>query len=56
MVGSGNKSPGNTLWFIAPIGWKYALLVWGYAFAWFVINDFVKIWAYKLLRRKEIIA
>lgn len=42
-------------WFIAPIGWKYALLVWGYAFVWFAINDFIKIWAYKLLRRKEII-
>jgi H+-transporting ATPase len=42
-------------WFVAPIGWRYALLVWVYALAWFVINDSVKIWAYKLLRRDKII-
>ncbi len=43
-------------WFVAPIGWKYALLVWGYAIAWFVINDFVKIWTYRLLRKDKVIA
>ena len=43
-------------WFVAPIGWKYALLVWVYAIAWFVVNDFVKVWAYKLLRKDNIIA
>jgi H+-transporting ATPase len=43
-------------WFITPIGWKYALLVWVYALVWFIANDFVKIWTYKLLRRKKIIA
>jgi len=43
-------------WFVAPIGWRYALLVWVYALAWFVINDSVKIWAYKILRRDKIIA
>jgi H+-transporting ATPase len=42
--------------FLSPIGWQYALLVWGYALVWFVINDFVKIWTYKLLRREGIIA
>lgn len=42
-------------WFVAPIGWKYALLVWGYALAWFVVNDFVKIQAYKFLRRNKIV-
>ena len=36
--------------FMEPIGWKLALLVWGYAFAWFLFNDFVKIHAYRLLR------
>ena len=41
-------------WFIAPIGWRYALLIWIYALAWFVINDSIKIWAYKLLRRDKI--
>ncbi|RII28357.1 MAG: metal-transporting ATPase [Geobacter sp.] len=39
-------------WFIAPIGWGYALLVWCYALAWFVINDFIKIWVYQYLRRE----
>lgn len=29
--------------FMKPIGWKLALLVWGYAFAWFLFNDFIKI-------------
>ncbi len=43
-------------WFVAPIGWKYALIVWVYALAWAVVNDFVKVWAYKLLRRDNIIA
>jgi H+-transporting ATPase len=38
--------------FLAPIGWQYALLVWGYALTWFVINDLVKIWTYKLLRKE----
>ena len=40
-------------WFIAPIGWRNALLVWGYALTWFVINDFVKIWTYRILRRDK---
>ena len=43
-------------WFIANIGWQYALLVWGYALAWFVVNDFIKIWVYRFLRRERIIA
>jgi H+-transporting ATPase len=43
-------------WFVASIGWQYASLVWVYALAWFVINDFVKVWTYKLLRREKIIA
>lgn len=29
--------------FMKPIGWKLALFVWGYAFAWFLFNDFIKI-------------
>jgi H+-transporting ATPase len=43
-------------WFVSPIGWGYALLVWGYALAWFVMNDFIKIWVYKFLRREQIAA
>ncbi|OQX75459.1 MAG: hypothetical protein B6D61_10320, partial [Bacteroidetes bacterium 4484_249] len=27
---------------IAPVGWKWGLFVWGYAFVWFLFNDIVK--------------
>ena len=43
-------------WLIAPIGWMNALLVWIYALAWFVFNDFAKMWAYKYLRRERVVA
>jgi H+-transporting ATPase len=43
-------------WLVAPVGWRYALLIWGYALGWFVLNDFIKIWVYKFLRREQIIA
>jgi H+-transporting ATPase len=43
------------LW-IAPIGWKYALWMWAYALLWFLFNNVVKIWAYRLMRRREVIA
>jgi H+-transporting ATPase len=36
--------------FIAPIGWKYAVLIWIYALAWAVVNDAVKLWAFRFLR------
>lgn len=32
--------------FMAPIGWGWAIFVWGYALAWFLINDRVKLAAY----------
>lgn len=35
---------------VTPIGWKYALWIWGYALSWLVINDFVKQTAYRMLR------
>ncbi len=34
--------------FMSPIGWRLALLVWGYALAWFLVNDRVKLVAYKI--------
>jgi H+-transporting ATPase len=34
--------------FMTPIGWGWALLVWGYCLAWFFINDGVKLMAYRL--------
>jgi len=36
-------------WFVDPIGWKYALLVWGYALVWFFANSYAKILAYGLM-------
>lgn len=35
--------------FMQPIGWMLAGFVWGYAFFFFLINDFVKVRTYKLL-------
>jgi H+-transporting ATPase len=35
-------------WLLTPIKWEYALLVWIYALAWFVVNDFIKLRVYKL--------
>lgn len=29
-------------WFVEPIGWSLALIVWGYAIVWFLINNMVK--------------
>ena len=34
--------------FMTPIGWEWALFVWGYAFAWFLVNDRVKLFAYRV--------
>ncbi len=34
--------------FMTPIGWRWALFVWGYALAWFLVNDRVKLAAYKV--------
>jgi H+-transporting ATPase len=42
---------------MTPLGWKWALFVWGSALAWFLIEDRVKLLAYldteqpSLLRR-----
>jgi H+-transporting ATPase len=35
------------------IGWSLALIVWGYALAWFVVQDFLKVWFYRLLAKRE---
>jgi len=34
--------------FMTPIGWSWAALVWGYAFAWFLVNDRVKLAAHRI--------
>jgi H+-transporting ATPase len=35
--------------FMTPLGWKWAGFVWGYALVWFLINDRVKLLAYRIL-------
>jgi H+-transporting ATPase len=37
--------------FMAPLGWKWALVVWVYALVWFLINDRVKLLAYRVFDR-----
>ena len=39
--------------FMAPISWRWALLIWGYALAWFVVNDFIKLAAYRVFDTRE---
>jgi H+-transporting ATPase len=34
--------------FMTPIGWEWAAFVWGYAIAWALINDRVKLLAYRI--------
>jgi H+-transporting ATPase len=34
--------------FMSPIGWGWALVVWAYALAWFLVNDQVKLAAYRV--------
>ena len=38
--------------FMTPIGWGWALVVWGYALAWFFINDQAKLIAYNIFDRE----
>ena len=35
--------------FMTPLGWKWAGFVWAYALVWFLINDGLKLVAYKVL-------
>jgi len=34
--------------FMTPLGWGWALFVWGYAIAWFLLNDRIKLFAYHI--------
>ncbi len=34
--------------FMTPLGWRWAGFVWGYALAWFLVNDRVKLLAYRI--------
>jgi H+-transporting ATPase len=35
--------------FMTPLGWKWAMFVWGYALVWFLLNDQIKVLAYRIL-------
>jgi len=34
---------------VTPLGWNWALLVWGYALAWALLNDRIKLLTYRVL-------
>ncbi len=42
------------VWVVPPLGWRLAGLVWGYAVAWFLVTDPIKLLAYKVLDRLNI--
>jgi H+-transporting ATPase len=35
--------------FMQPIGWQWAGWIWAYALVWFLVNDTIKLGAYRLL-------
>jgi H+-transporting ATPase len=39
--------------FMTPLGWGWALFVWVYALAWFLVNDQIKVLAYRILDPAE---
>jgi H+-transporting ATPase len=39
--------------FMPPIGWERALFVWGYALAWFLVSDRVKLLAYRIFEGEQ---
>jgi H+-transporting ATPase len=53
----GTQSPATLLAvygvFMAPLGWLWAALVWGYALAWFLVNDRVKLGASRIFETKH---
>jgi H+-transporting ATPase len=40
--------------FMTPLGWGWALFVWGYALAWFLVNDRVKLIAYRFFEPSKV--
>jgi H+-transporting ATPase len=39
--------------FMVPIGWQWALLIWVYALIWFLVNDQVKLAAYRIFDSQQ---
>ena len=40
--------------FMTPLGWGWALFVWGYALVWFLVNDRVKLLAYRVFDSRKV--
>ena len=38
---------------MTPAGWGWALFMWGYAMVWLFINDFVKLWVWRMYKEKK---
>lgn len=38
-------------WLMTPIGWSYALMIWGQDLVWLLFYDFVKVSASRLMRQ-----
>jgi H+-transporting ATPase len=39
---------------MAPISWEWVLLIWVYALAWFLVNDRVKLVAYRIFNPRQV--
>jgi H+-transporting ATPase len=39
--------------FMSPISWHWALLIWGYALAWFLVNDRIKLASYDFFNSEK---
>jgi len=39
--------------FITPLGWGWVLFIWGYALAWFLVSDRMKLIAYRIFDPTE---
>ena len=40
--------------FMTPLGWGWALLVWGYALVWSLVNDRAKLFAYAIIDKHQV--
>jgi H+-transporting ATPase len=38
---------------LTPTGWGWAMFIWGYALTWLLINDFIKLFVWKMYREKR---
>ena len=38
---------------LTPVGWGWALFIWGYALTWPLINDYIKLFVWKMYKEKK---